>query len=137
MGEFILASLGQRPTNTHTASVLVVEDELLIRLAVSDALREAGFIVVEAFNADEAIEILRSGLKIDLLLSDVRMPGSMDGLGLLQYSHDSYPLLPVIITSGHLLSDDALARGARHFLGKPYALEHAIALVELELGKMS
>ena len=130
-------SLSPYPANKDIASVLVVEDELLVRLAVSDALREAGFIVIEAFNADEAIEILHSGLKIDLLLSDVRMPGSMDGLGLLQYSHDSYPRLPVIITSGRLLSDDALARGARHFLRKPYALDHAITLIQLELGKMS
>ncbi len=54
---------------------LVVEDEMLIRIMVSDSLRDAGLNVIEAFNADEAIRILHSGVKVDLMLSDVRMPG--------------------------------------------------------------
>lgn len=102
---------------------------------VSDYLRDAGFQVIEAFNADEAISILDSGVRIDLLLSDVRMPGSMDGLGLLAYSREMFPALPVIMTSAHLVPNDALAKGAAHFLGKPYALDDAISLVKLELAK--
>ena len=104
-------------------------------MIASDSLRDAGFTVIEATNADEAISILHSGVKIDLMLSDVRMPGSMDGLGLLKYSMVNFPALPVIITSGHLLPEDALSKGARQFLGKPYSYDHAIALVELELAK--
>jgi len=80
-------------------------------MIVSDSLREAGLNVVEAFNADEAISILHSGVRIDLMLSDVRMPGSMDGLELLEYSLGIFPTLPVIITSGRLLPEDALAKG--------------------------
>ena len=116
------------------ACILVVEDELLVRMMVSDSLRDGGFDVIEAFNADEAICILHSGVTIDLMLSDVRMPGSMDGLGLLEYSLEKFPDLPVIMTSGHLLPSEALAKGAKHFLGKPYSYDHAITLVKVELG---
>jgi len=122
-------------TAQRGAFILVVEDEMLIRIMVSDSLRDAGFNVIEAFNADEAVRILHSGVTIDLMLSDVRMPGSMDGLGLLKYSLEMFPTLPVIITSGHSLPNNALARGARHFLGKPYSFDHAIAMIELELAK--
>ena len=115
--------------------ILVVEDEMLIQIMVSDSLRDAGFNVIEAFNADEAVRILHTGVKIDLMISDVRMPGSMDGLGLLEYSLEMFPTLPVILTSGHMLQDDALANGARHFLGKPYSFDHAIAVIEVELAK--
>ena len=117
------------------AFILVVEDEMLIRIMVSDSLRDAGFNVIEAANADKAICILHTGVKIDLMISDVRMPGSMDGLGLLEYSLEKFPTLPVILTSGHMLQDDALANGARHFLGKPYSFDHAIAVIEVELAK--
>lgn len=104
-------------------------------MMVSDFLRDAGFQAIEAFNADEAISILHSGVRIDLMLSDVRMPGSMDGLGLLAYSRKMFPALPVIITSGHLVPDDALANGAAHFLGKPYAPDYAIDVVKRVLAK--
>ena len=123
-------------TATCAASILVVEDELLVRMMVSDFLRDAGFQVIEAFNADEAIAILQSGVRIDLMLSDVRMPGSMDGLGLLEYARDRFPALPVIITSGHLMPREALAKGAVQFLGKPYAPDYAIDLVKRELAKL-
>lgn len=118
------------------ACILVVEDEFLVRIMVSDALRDGGFSVIEASNADEAICILNSGVLIHLMLSDVRMPGSMDGLGLLEYSLEKFPTLPVIITSGHLFPREALGKGARHFLGKPYMIDHAIRLVGLELAKI-
>ncbi len=57
-------------------------------------------------------------------------------MGLLKYSLEMFPTLPVILTSGHLLLDDALANGARQFLGKPYSLEYAVAIIELELAKV-
>ncbi len=131
--------INQVPSQSDNAQrgafILVVEDEMLIRIMVSDSLRDAGLNVIEAANADEAICILHSGVTIDLMLSDVRMPGSMDGLELLDYSLEMFPTLPVIITSGHSLPNDALARGARHFLGKPYSFDKAVAMIELELAK--
>ena len=128
--------MASSPNTANSESfILVVEDELLVRMMVCDSFRDAGFQVIEAFNADEAISILRSGVRIDLMLSDVRMPGSMDGLGLLKYALEMFPTLPVIMTSGHLLPSDALAKGARYFLGKPYSYDDAIALVKLELAR--
>ena len=117
------------------AYILVVEDELLVRMMVSDALREAGWNVIEAYNADEAIVILSSGVPVDLVLSDVRMPGTMDGLGLLEFMSARYPELPVIIMSGHLAPQEALDKGARHFLSKPYSCDLALTLVEQELAR--
>ncbi len=104
-------------------------------MVVSDSLREAGFTVVEAFNADEAVSILRSGVPVDLVLTDVRMPGSMDGLGLLEHLCQTYAELPVIVMSGHLSAHEALDKGAAHFLAKPYSLQQALTLIEQELAK--
>ena len=81
-------------------TVLVVEDEVLIRMAVSDYLRECGFHVVEAGSADEAIEILKSDTAVDIVFSDVNMPGKMDGFGLAQWIRRERPQLKVILTSG-------------------------------------
>lgn len=113
----------------NAASILVVEDEVLIRAMASEALREAGFQVIEAFNADEAICILLSGVRIDLIFSDVRMPGSMDGLGLLNYAREMVPGLPVILTSGHLLARGAMTKGAAHFFEKPYLFDEVVSVV--------
>ena len=60
-------------------TVLVVEDEVLIRLYLSEEIRAAGFTVIEAASADEAFEVLKSRNDIDLVLTDIRMPGTMDG----------------------------------------------------------
>ena len=123
-----------RPTSDATC-VLVVEDEFLIRTMVSDALRDAGLAVIEAIDADEAMRVLQSGVAIDLMFSDVRMPGSMDGLALLRNCTELFPDLPVIMTSGHLAASDAITTGARRFLPKPYLPDEAIAAVKFELGQ--
>jgi DNA-binding NtrC family response regulator len=115
--------------------ILVVEDEFLIRMIVSDELRDADYDVIEACNADEALVILKSPVPVCLIISDVRMPGSMDGLGLLAEVRAVSPTLPVIITSGHLEPRLAIADGATRFLGKPYALDAIIGAVREELAK--
>ena len=129
----ISMSLATLPDES-AATILVVEDEFIIRFMVSDELRDAGFCVVEACNADEALEIVYSGLPVDLIFSDVRMPGSMDGLGLLTHILDLSPAIPVIITSGHLLPNEALPRGAVKFLVKPYTGADAADLIKSVLG---
>ena len=91
--------------------VLVVEDELLLRMLVSDYLRDAGFAVVEALNGDEAIAILEAGAAIDLVFTDVRMPGSADGLEVLSFVRRTRPSIPVVVTSGHLEAHVPLGRG--------------------------
>lgn len=121
------AAVGQR--------ILVAEDELLIRLMVSEELREAGYDVIEACNADEALAILNSAVQVDLLFSDVRMPGSLDGLGLLAFARSTFPSLPVIIASGHLEPRLGLDCGAAQVLTKPYRLEAVVEAVRDELGR--
>ena len=106
----------------YAPRILVVEDEFLIRMVVSDHLRDAGFTVIEAFNGDEALKILGSGALVDLIFTDVRMPGLVDGLGLLAYITRHRPTLPVIVTSGHLEPRLAYEGGATDFLPKPCSL---------------
>lgn len=112
------------------ATVLVVVDVFLIRFMVSDALQDAGLTVLEASNADEALLILRSGVQIDLVFSDVQMPGVADGLELLAHLREFFPAVPVIITSGYLAAGEALSRGAAKFLEKPYSPDDALEIVK-------
>ncbi|MFW2344904.1 MAG: response regulator transcription factor, partial [Brevundimonas mediterranea] len=67
----------------------------------------------EAFNADEAVAILKSGACIDLIFTDVRMPGAMDGLGLLAYAQLGQPRIPVLVSSGHRARDRLCGRRRR------------------------
>jgi CheY-like chemotaxis protein len=120
------------PERSH---ILVVEDEVLIRMVISDALRDEGFTVIEAFNADEAADILMAGKLVDLVFSDVRMPGSLDGVGLLAFVKEHFPQLPVILSSAHLEPSVALTGGARHFLSKPYKVGTVVDLIAEELAK--
>ena len=112
--------------------ILVVEDELLIRFMLADGLRDHGYHVIEACSADEALIVLDSTMP-DLIISDVRMPGSLDGMGLLSIVRKSLPSLPVIITSAHFQSVVALADGATQFVAKPYTMELILNAVCAEL----
>lgn len=101
-------------------TVLLVEDEMLVRMLGVDMLEEAGFIVVEADSADEAMTVLNGGGEIQLLFSDVDMPGSMDGLELARLVHQRWPNVRILLTSGHhRLSEAGLPDGGR-FLRKPW-----------------
>lgn len=116
----------------HPASVLVVEDEVLIRALLAETLRGQGLTVVEAMNADEAWTYLESGGVVDLLLSDIRMPGSMNGVELARRVRARYPQVKVILTS----TDQAGANMAEIgvFIPKPYRLETAAAAALRSLG---
>ena len=115
--------------------VLVVEDEFLIRFVVADQLREAGFRVLEAVNGEEAIDILSTDAPIDLVFTDVKMPGKIDGMELLKFIKATQPELPVLMTSGHQDPLFAVEAGAAGFLGKPCDLTTIISTVRAMLGK--
>ena len=83
-----------------THSILVVEDESLVRLAIADYLRECGFQVLEAATGIEAFNVLASHAAIDLVFSDIDMPGSMDGFGLARWIRAHRPGMKIILTSG-------------------------------------
>lgn len=123
------------PSNDRTC-ILVVEDEFLIRFMLSDSLRDAGYHVIEASNADEALTLLEN-IVPHLILSDVRMPGSIDGIGLLAKVRIKHPSLPVIIASAHLERTVAIAAGAADFIAKPYTSELIVQTVETELAKIT
>ena len=100
--------------------VLVVEDEVLIRLDAGDMIREAGFTVVEAADADEAVAILEARTDIVAIFTDIQMPGSMDGLKLARAVRDRWPPVKILATSGNVtLSRNDLPSGGQ-FLRKPY-----------------
>jgi two-component system, response regulator PdtaR len=104
-------------------AVLVVEDLALIRMNAAAVIRDAGFKVYEARDADEAIRMLQEHLDIRILFTDLVMPGSLDGLKLAHYVRDRWPPVKIIIASGHpkLGVLDMPWRGA--FLTKPYRPE--------------
>ena len=131
-------SLDAQPSGLRAARgprVLVVEDELFIRTMLSEELRETGFEVIEAFNGDEALAVLKTDVHIDLIISDVHMPGSVDGMGLLAVVKKAFPTLPVILTSGLLGPASAIAGGACQFVPKPYSLDLMGNVVREELAK--
>ena len=84
------------------AVVLVVEDEMLLRMRAVDMVEDAGFISLEAVNADQAIAILESRSDIALLFTDIQMPGGMDGLKLAHAVHERWPPIKIILVSGQL-----------------------------------
>lgn len=99
--------------------ILVVEDEVFIRMDVAERLRDAGYSVVEAVNAEEAQTILASNVSIELVLTDVRMPGNMDGARLAKFIKGEYPAVKVIVASGHAAAS-AAEDVADAFFSKPY-----------------
>jgi CheY-like chemotaxis protein len=104
----------------NTKAILVVEDEFLIRLTISDELIAAGFRVIQAASADEALRVLQGGIAVDLVLTDVRMPGSLDGLELARRVRANWPMLKVIMVSGDLLMIPADG-SIDLFFPKPYS----------------
>lgn len=103
--------------------VLVVEDEFLLRMNAVEIMEDAGFEVVQAGNADEAIVILESRSDICVVFTDIQMPGSMDGLKLAAAVRGRWPPIKIVAVSGRLvLRDGDLPKGAV-FLSKPYTSE--------------
>jgi len=111
-------------------TVLVVEDEMLIRILATDSLQESGFTVLEAADAAEALRILDEHDDVDVLVTDVNMPGPMDGVALAELMHDRRPELGLIITSGRGELDPADLPTTSLYLAKPYLPRQLAAAVE-------
>lgn len=102
------------------AVILVVEDNAIIRMAAMDLMVAAGFATLEASNADEAIKVLEARPDIQLVFTDVNMPGSMDGLKLSHYIRERWPPVKLLVASGKTIIEEShLPTGAR-FFRKPY-----------------
>ncbi|KTT74618.1 response regulator [Sphingomonas endophytica] len=110
-------------TQPSGSTVLIVEDELFVRMIGADALAEAGYSVLEASSADEALNILETAGEVQVLFTDIRMPGSMDGLQLAEVVHERWPRIRILLTSGDIRpSRDAIPDDGR-FLAKPYRFD--------------
>ena len=106
--------------NNGKAVVLVVEDSTIIRMGAVDLILNAGYEALQACDADEAIRILEYRTDIDLVFTDVQMPGTMDGIKLSHHIRERWPPVKLIVASGNqILHESSLPSGSR-FFSKPY-----------------
>ena len=117
-------SAGRRISDSPV--VMVVEDEFLIRIMITDELRNAGYEVVECGTADDAIDVLRSGVSIGVMFTDIRMPGSMDGASLVQAARREFPELRIVTTSGEKRPETLTGQ----FVPKPYSPRGVVQLID-------
>jgi CheY-like chemotaxis protein len=114
--------------------VLIVEDEFLLRMHAVDMIQAAGFEVVEAANADQAIDILETRPDITVVFTDIQIPGSMDGLKLAQAIRGRWPPIKIVATSGRVnVAEADLPEGGR-FLPKPYSPQQIAGVLRELIG---
>jgi DNA-binding response OmpR family regulator len=110
--------------------VIVAEDQFLVRITIADALTEAGFEVIETGHAEQTLLILTGqGRNISALFTDIRMPGSMDGLGLAEYVRGHWPSIALLVTSDEVVPARSQLPAGAHFLCKPYHPRDVIACI--------
>jgi CheY-like chemotaxis protein len=124
--------LPQPQPQRGVARVLVAEDDTLVRVALAEELRAVGFAVIEASCADDALAYIRAGGKVDLVFSDIEMPGVLDGRQLAGLIARDYPGIPVILTSGDTQLGSSVS--TRLFVVKPYSIVYAVKLFRSVLG---
>src|ERR1043165_6047374 len=122
------------PPAGGATNVLVVEDEMVLRMRAVDIVEDAGFTAVQAVNGDEALAILESRSDISLLFSDIQMPGSMDGLKLAHAVHARWPSIKIILVSGQVKLADAVKPADSRFFGKPLEMKQMIAELQEMVG---
>jgi two-component sensor histidine kinase/CheY-like chemotaxis protein len=131
--ESVRPPMSSIPTSAST-NVLVVEDEMVLRMRAVDIVEDAGFTAVEAVNAEQALSILESRSDISLLFSDIQMPGSMDGLKLAHAVHNRWPSIKIILVSGQVRVSDGDTPADSRFFGKPLEAKQMIAELQQMVG---
>lgn len=111
--------------NADSASVLVVEDEMLVRDMIAQELEDEGFAVTQASTGDQAFMLLQQK-PFALLLTDIRLPGKLDGWTLAEQAKKLYPSLQVLYVTGYSPGEARLAPESRLIL-KPYKLSEVVA----------
>jgi two-component sensor histidine kinase/CheY-like chemotaxis protein len=122
------------PTPAPAQNVLVVEDEMILRMRAVDIVEDAGFLPIEAVNADQAMAILESRSDISLLFTDIQMPGSIDGLKLAHAVHERWPSIKIILVSGQMNPSDTDRPENSRFFRKPLGVEQMIAELQGMVG---
>lgn len=125
----------EKTQQRHAPVVLVVEDEPFIRMMGADALEDAGFGVIEACNADEALEVLAARDDVGVVFTDVDMPGSLDGLALARRVRDCWPGIGVVLTSGRSITSEEISPQGDAFVAKPYAPKALARRIEEALAR--
>jgi CheY-like chemotaxis protein len=115
------------------ATILVVEDEVMIRMNTVDMVEDAGYAPIEAGDADGAVAMLESRSDIALMVTDIQMPGSMDGVELARAVHERWPSIKIIVVSGHLKQPIDLPAESR-FFGKPLEARDMISQMRNMIG---
>jgi DNA-binding NtrC family response regulator len=110
-------------------TILVVEDEVFIRMSAVASLEDAGFAVHDAKDSAEALRVLAQHDDISVMLTDVRMPGMMDGLELVAAVQRDYPAIRAIVASGNSTAAQASKAGAVGFIPKPYMAQTMVQAV--------
>ena len=103
----------------HVPTVLVVDDEAMVRAPIAEYLRDCGYHVLEADDASQAIRLVDTPGQVDVVFSDVRMPGELDGAGLARWIRSHHPEVPVLLTSGYSAASSHLPREVG-LIEKPY-----------------
>jgi CheY-like chemotaxis protein len=109
------------------AVILVVEDDMMLRMRAVDMVGDAGYTPLEALDAAEAVTILESRSDVALICTDIQMPGQMDGLGLAHAVHKRWPTIKIIVVSGQLKQQNLDLPPHSRFLGKPLDAGEVIA----------
>jgi two-component sensor histidine kinase/CheY-like chemotaxis protein len=122
---------------TTKPMVLVVEDEMLLRMRAVDIVEDAGFTPLEAVNADDALALLESRSDIELLFTDIQMPGSMNGLKLAHAVHERWPAIKIILVSGQVTPSESDRPIDSRFFGKPLEVKQMIAELQDMIGRGS
>lgn len=120
-------------TEEQPATVLVVDDEPLVLLIAAGMIEQAGWTALEAANSAEAIEILSTHPHIDLLFTDINMPGAMNGLELAGLVHERHPQVGLVITSGKGFWRDYVTPDHGAFLQKPYTYDELVKVLSDKL----
>jgi len=107
-------------------SILIVEDEAFVRLLGAGMLAHAGFRVIEAADGDEALELLEADADVQLLFTDVNLPGAIDGVALARPVHERWPRIGIIVVSGKELPQPHELPAGSHFHRKPYDAEAVV-----------
>ena len=112
------------------ARVLVVEDEPLLRTFNADMLSDAGFEVLEAADATEALHLLETTDDIRVVFTDVEMPGAIDGFALAQRIEAQWPTIGVLVTSGRRYPSEVFTAPTRCFVPKPFRVAQIVELID-------
>src|SRR3954463_2844871 len=116
-------------------TVLIVEDEMVLRMRAVDIVEDAGFTPLEAVNADDALALLESRSDIDLLFTDIQLPGAMNGLKLAYAVHERWPSIKIILVSGQVTPGEAERPTDSRFFAKPVEVQQMTAQLQDMIGR--